>query len=139
MLIFNIIQISCNVTSVLKKFIQVQLKHMLYKAKAICKLLCFADPFAESGLIKYNILRYNILSKISLKTFVPNLISLTRSSIGNWGYRENFKPVYFVFTKRFRKHKKAPNPKQATLTFLEVCARKKLSPLLFFVRLFLFY
>ena len=57
------------------------------------------------------------------------------SSIGNWGYGENFKPDYFFFfflRKNFTSTKTLTNAKQATFTPLEVCAHKKPLPLLFF-------
>ena len=59
------------------------------------------------------------------------------SSIVKWDDLDNFKPVFF-FTKRFRAHKKHQNVKQTTFSLLEVCARKKLLPLLFGVCLILF-
>ena len=46
--------------------------------------------------------------------------------------------LFFFFTKRFRSHKKPQSLRQATFTLLEVCARKRLLPLLFSVSLFLF-
>ena len=46
--------------------------------------------------------------------------------------------LFFFFSKRFRSHKKPQSVRQATFTLLEVCARKKLLPLLFSVSLFLF-
>ena len=67
-------------------------------------------------------------SIVYLKVFLQPLLE---SSIVKWGYQDNFKTdfLFFFFTKRFRVHKKHQNAKQATFTFLELCARKK--PLLF--------
>ena len=66
------------------------------------------------------------------------MVAYIFSSIVETGYQDNFKPVYFFFTKRSRAHKKHQNAKQATFILLEVCTRKKLLPLLFSVCLILF-
>ena len=38
------------------------------------------------------------------------------SNIGNWGYQDNFKPVCFLFTKRFHAHKNTHKQKQTKKT-----------------------
>ena len=60
------------------------------------------------------------------------------SSIGNWGYQGNFKPVYFFFLRKDFTHTKSTKPNKNDFYLLEVFVRKKLQPLLFFVCLFLF-
>ena len=50
-----------------------------------------------------------------------------------------FQVYFFFFTKKFRKHRKHQNVRQMTFTLLEVCACKKLLPLLFSICLILFW
>ena len=73
------------------------------------------------------------------------------SSVANWGYGDNFKPVHFLFYEKIfsvkkshqKSHQKAwksPKPKnKQLLPCLKFLFVQKMLPLLFFVFIFLFY
>ena len=76
------------------------------------------------------------------KFLIGGFIGVHVSSIVNWGYQDNFKPIYlfiYFFDKKTLHAQKAQKRKTNNFDPLKsLCAHKKLLSLLFSVSLFLF-